>query len=198
MFVIFSEMKNSRRQYQREWIKKKRLALSAKKETLPVDLSASDVSDDELVPTLNAVTSLSHHFNLDEPSSSSHMSDSLLVLPHLHSENVGSFTASPYSSCDSDGAVSSEDDCWDTLDMKCNAYLSSDSDDEPSETNLKSKLQAWAVQCNVTHSQLDRLLPILKQLDHTLPACAKTLLKKDSSARTELLSGEAYIYTLVF
>jgi hypothetical protein len=64
------------------------------------------------------------------------------------------------------------------VDLKCVDVSESDkSDNEISNTNLQRKLQAWAVDCKVTHSQLNKLLPILQEVDRSLPLNARTLLK---------------------
>lgn len=66
----------------------------------------------------------------------------------------------------SDDLSSPDEECWDSMDNKCYDVVEScKSDDEIPDTDLKGRLQAWAVDCKVTHNQLDKLLPILKEVD---------------------------------
>jgi hypothetical protein len=59
---------------------------------------------------------------------------------------------------------------------------------------LKLELQAWAVDCKVTHSQLNHLLPILKKYHPDLPSTAKTLLKTPENMQCSNVSGGDYMY----
>jgi hypothetical protein len=95
------------------------------------------------------------------------------------------------SSSDDDSSLS-DDDSWTLIDQKFNQPPdSSESDSDLHGGNLKTTLQAWAVECGVTHSQLDKLLPILKEVDGTLPRTAKTLLQENDDLPSDVkpLSG---------
>lgn len=94
-------------------------------------------------------------------------------------------------------SLSSDEECWNTVDQKCDTmFESSESDEDNPRTDLKSKLRAWAVNSKVTQNQLDELLPILNELDTSLPLTAKTLLKTGASVPLEVvsLSGGDYLY----
>jgi hypothetical protein len=97
---------------------------------------------------------------------------------------------------DESGHMSDDsDDDWDCINDE-NSEVSSNSDSEYEEENpnLKSKIQGWAVDCGVTHAQLNKLLPILKELDSSISLTAKTLLSTSDDFRCRYLSGGDYIY----
>ena len=104
----------------------------------------------------------------------------------------------PGISCSDESQSESGEDCWDRVDHMCSEFPdSSDSDEEHSRLcDLKAKLQEWAVSHKVTHSQLNGLLPILKEIDNTLPCTAKTLLKipEDTCSIVTTLSRGDYMY----
>lgn len=74
----------------------------------------------------------------------------------------------------------------------------SESDDEFYGTLLtwKSKLQSWAVEGGVSWALLDKLLPILKEVDSSLLLTAKTFLKTGATSinQPRQLSGGDYIH----
>jgi hypothetical protein len=168
-------MSAARREYKTVWIAKKRRELRAKRKIEAANLESSDSNSDEesIVQTQQP---------LFDVASGSHCED------HL---------CSNWSSQSSSDESLSDRDCWTAVDQACSQFSdSSESDDELCKIDLKTKLQAWAVDCNVTHSQLDKLLPILKDVDKSLPSTAKTLLKHSSDVPTEMLtlSGGDYVY----
>jgi hypothetical protein len=74
-------------------------------------------------------------------------------------------------------------------------YACYDSVDEYETVDLTSKLRTWAIDCGVTYSQLNKLLPTLKEVDSSLPLIAETLLKTPNDICSSSLTGGDYIYT---
>lgn len=99
---------------------------------------------------------------------------------------------------DTDISSTASDGCWDNIDFLCDKHSASDScsnsDTDSTEHDLKSLLQSWAVDCNVTHHQLNVLLPILKLFHPDLPLSAKTLLQTPQDIKTCSVSGGDYLY----
>jgi hypothetical protein len=81
--------------------------------------------------------------------------------------------------CDSSSGENAEEQ-WRLIDSECTNDTPSDNCDSDSSeyesVNLKSDQQAWALDCSVTHHQLNTLLPILRQFHPELPLTAQTLL----------------------
>jgi hypothetical protein len=163
---------SDRREYKRRWMSNKRKMLSSKrKQDGAVSLSDdsdSEAKSDNLVIT-NSVTSPEHNLACSRKfaEDSSNLSDQ----------------------------SSDEDASWDAIDIENeNKNGSSESDGEVGSIDLKHRLQAWAVDCGVTHAQLNKLLPILKEVDSSLPLTAKTLLKTSDDFKCSSLSGGDYMY----
>ena len=96
--------------------------------------------------------------------------------------NSGAATASStIDLCDDNSSQSADESVWIFVESTCeNEFACSDSDSDCDVPDLRSELQEWAVDCGVTHTQLNHLLPILKKHHNDLPVTAKTLLKKTS------------------
>jgi len=84
---------------------------------------------------------------------------------------------------------------WDLIDSECLRNSDSESDTEVDDS-LLNELRMWAVDCNATRAQLNKLLPILNKHHSELPLTAKTLLKTPMQQVIECvsLSGGDYIY----
>jgi hypothetical protein len=98
---------------------------------------------------------------------------------------------------DTDCSFSSSEDYWDSVDLECNRVSAgniSDSDNAESADSLKSHLQVWAVDCNVNHHQLNKLLSLLKKFHSDLPLTAKTPLHTPQDMQCSSLSGGDYMY----
>jgi hypothetical protein len=168
-----------RRQYQREWVANKR-ARSSRKQEIDFDTSDSDTAD-----TCTSYASLL----------ATTIHDQSATTAPLHTD----FDMSSISSSDESNSES-EVDCWDKVNQVCSKFSDSSDSDSAEERNrkcdLKGKLQQWAITRAVTHNQLDSLLPILHELDSTLPRTAKTLLKIDSETQLKAttISGGDYLY----
>ena len=90
-----------------------------------------------------------------------------------------------------------EDTIWNIIDSECDKlYDSSESDSDCEIEDLRNQLQTWAIKSAITHSQLNGLLPILKQLYSSLPVDARTLLKTPviNDIHCTSLSGGDYVY----
>ena len=72
----------------------------------------------------------------------------------------------------------------------------SDSDQEINTFDIQSDLRAWAVDFNVSQTQLSKLLPIIKKCHSSIPLSAKTLMKmpENKEMRTRTVSGGDYMY----
>jgi len=151
-------MSAARKEYKIVWIAKKRkeLQLKRKLEAANIETSESD-SNEEVVNKSDLVSS--------DVASCSHCED----------EQCRSNLLSHSSSDESDD----DRECWNTVEKACTIFSdSSDSGDELCNGSFRRDLQAWAVDCNVTHRNLDKLLLILQKIDKTLPSTAKTFLKQ--------------------
>lgn len=189
-------MADKRKQYQRDWVQRKRTRERAKKkQELDLFLSNSDSSPEYCS---NCHPSASSDNDNCAQNQSSHV---------LSSFNMGtpSETINTDLSDNTDDSDSPSDcDCfeWDDIDIDaaCDKFSDSSDDNNDGELNIKTfseKLKTWAVETNVTHNQLNKLLPILNQFDATLPLTAKTLLKTGdciSAVNVCSLSGGDYIF----
>jgi hypothetical protein len=172
-------MNSNRQQYKAEWIARKRRKLQARRKLALADLDTSDSDNDE---------------------SSMVQRHELTGLVASTSHSVDDLCNDLYSSSSLDESFSdAETQCWNVIDQACNYY--SDSSESESVVNspaadFKGRLQAWAVDQHVTHSQLDSLLPILRDLDKSLPKNGKTLLKCGNEEQSKVISrsGGDYIY----
>jgi hypothetical protein len=163
-------MSGKRKEYKRQWMSNKRKMLSLKRKQDSA-VSLSDDSDSEARSGYLANSVISHELNLAGTSKFAEDSSNL-----------------------SDQS-SDEDTSWDAIDIENeNKNWSSESDGEVGNIDLKHKLQAWAVDCGVTHVQLNKLLPIMKEVDSSLPLTAKTLLKTSDDLKCSSLSGGDYMY----
>lgn len=94
---------------------------------------------------------------------------------------------------------------WNSIDILCDKYsssASSESDEsggEKDDCDLESDLRSWVVDCNVSHTQLDKLLPILRKLRSDLPLTSKTLMKVPGNHNIDVktVSGGDFVF-LVF
>ena len=149
-------MGDERKEYQRSWLSNKRRLLRYKRKQEKAIQLSSDSSDNEEVHYAAGETiHYSQERNESLNGSSSHIAEMY------------------------DGA-SDEEESWDVIDKNnetMNYDSASDCEGDRPAVNLKSKLQSWAVECGVTWAQLDKLLPILREVDSNLPLTAKTLLK---------------------
>jgi hypothetical protein len=166
--VLVAAMSESRKKYQRQWVAEKRRKARLKKMfDNRINLSSSD-SEDEL-------HGISIEANQSFDSSSDCLNTSMLI--------------------DSD-----ETNVWDDVDNLENEAVVMDSDsdsDSNCEINdLISGLRTWTVDCNVTHRQLNQLLPLLKRTTRfsDLPLCAKTLLCTSHDVICSTVSGGDYVY----
>jgi hypothetical protein len=159
-------MDATRRKYQKEWVAKKRSAINLQNKLVKKHVKAADfdTSDSEICDDVE--------FQI--PANSSFQNS---ISTHMPTTGVTGYTCEPESgephcSSTSHDDSLSDDDCWEIVDRKC-SWLSdsSESDDDCQQHNLKTKLQAWAFECSVTHNQLNKLLPILQELDKTTQYC---------------------------
>jgi hypothetical protein len=100
---------------------------------------------------------------------------------------------------ESSGEISEDDgDAWSEIDRVCTNKCVSDSSESDSDTNdgkdLASELRTWAVDSGVTHSQLNKLLPILRKTKKSLPLTANTLLRTADVVECGSRSGGDYLY----
>jgi len=168
-------MGDKRREYQRSWLSNKRRLLRCKRKHETAIQLSSDSSDNE---ERNFVTG-----------------ETICDTQDKSESRTGS--VSPIAEM-SDQA-SDEDELWDVIDNRketMNYDSESDCEGDRPAVDLKSKLQSWAVECGVTWTQLDMLLPILQEVDSSLPLTVKTLLKTSTSSisQSRSISGGDYIY----
>jgi hypothetical protein len=177
-----------RKKYQKDWIANKRARLKLQHQA-DLDTSHSNSSDSNDLCTSHA------QFLQSSAQTWSIASADMPLQMHL---SGASFDCSFNSTSDDSDSDSSED-CWNRVDKLCTEFSdSSDSEGESiRKTNVKSRLQNWAVTEAVTHRQLDTMLPILQEeYDSALPRTAKTLLKitNDLPSNAKILSGGEYLY----
>lgn len=104
-------------------------------------------------------------------------------------------------SLDMDGC---EIDTWNEVDnlesvaiiQNSDSDSGSDSDSSSEMNDLISGLRTWTVDCNINHSQLNKLLPLLKKSTKfaDLPMCAKTLLCTSHEVDCRSVSGGDYVF----
>lgn len=173
----------NKKEYQKQWIANKRARSKRKAEPTP-DSSDSDTSDSD---TSHAVSA-----KLLRPVPVCSTQNCLQI------ETASNAMSEMSSVTSSDDSPLSDEDAWDDIDVLCNTFsdTSNSEDDLTTKFDLRKKLQEWAVECDVTHNQLNKLLPLLKELDSTLPCTAKTLLKSTDSmpCNVKMCSGGDYLY----
>lgn len=123
---------------------------------------------------------------------SSESDDCIDQVSNSTQHSVSEFTGNVTSGNDTDHSVSSSEDCWDYVNFECDRVSTDDStgsDIDDTAESLKSDLQAWAVDCSVTHQQLNKLLPILGKYVNGLPLTVKTFLCTSKDMQCISLSG---------
>ena len=87
---------------------------------------------------------------------------------------------------------------WDLLDTEClrESDVDSNTNTDSDESSLAVELKTWFVENDVSRSQLDKLLAILKKYHSDLPLSSKTLLKTPEQQNVDVaaVSGGDYVY----
>ncbi len=169
-----------RRDYQAAWIAQKRQKFLLKRKLAEANLdSDSDCGD----------------ANRTYPAQTVQLSD--VASTSRHDRDYLSHNLSDLASTEESDDQLSDNECWDAVDRSCSYFSdSTDSDSEAGKADVKSRLQAWAVECSVSHNTINKLLPIMREFDKTLPSTAKTLLKRSNELQPNVkaVSGGDYMY----
>jgi len=171
---------SQRKEYRRTWMARKRFFARSKTAAGRVVTLSSDSDSDDAVDVQESIQT-TETTNMDFPTleSVSKISD-----------------ASDASGSHSDGPMRAG--AWDLLDTECLRESDSDSNTgtDGDDSNLAAELKTWFVDNDVTHSQLDKLLAILKKYHSDLPVTSKTLLKTPEQQNVDLaaVSGGDYVY----
>lgn len=126
-------MDNKRKKYRRQWMMQKRRELRQRQQADEVIIASSD-SDNDF-----------HQLPIYSPVNA------------VHGDNLDS-TASGESSLE----INEVPGTWNSVDILCDEYssaVSSESGGEEDDCDLASDLRSWVVDCNVSQTQLDKLLP---------------------------------------
>jgi len=166
---------SQRKEYRRMWMARRRLVIPAKKKAArTVTLSSDSETDSDEQMNLN----------VELPSACKATNDVCV-------DALDGFSVEP------SGNSASCELNWDVIDNECLQGSESDMESDASMDNsLLQELQTWSADCDVPHSQLNKLLPILHKYHSELPLTAKTLLKTPQQQVIECtsLSGGDYVY----
>ena len=174
------------KQYQRKWrsASRKLKSLGACK-NIPCDVDSSD----------NESSSVRDEFEVTQ-------NRGIVVHNTINSSSVtvGSDLEEPMNlSSDVDRSAKS-DDILSLDDVPLVSYLldssseSESDEDQLSDNELKQCLASWVNECGISHSAVNKLLPLLQRAGHKLPSTATTLLKTIKEIPVTIKSSMDYVY----